>query len=102
MRFPSGGRFRIDGVVFVTGRHDVTIDGNGLHVGRGRPTAPGRRSRGYNLRGGWPRLRAHVDVEDSTGITIHDLTVQGPNPSGTFKAPLEGQAGFMVGAVRTT
>src|SRR4029079_3542450 len=29
VRFPTGGRFRVDGIVFVSGRHDVSIDGQG-------------------------------------------------------------------------
>lgn len=95
VRFPAGGRFRIDGVVFVTGRHDVTIDGRGstlLAPTDGTATTVPR----YNFRARWPRMRQHVDIEDSTGVTIRDLTVQGPNASGKFKPLLEGQAGFAV------
>jgi hypothetical protein len=93
VRFPPDGRFRVDGVLFVSGRHNVTIDGNGSTLfapTEGSTIAVPR----YNLRARWPRLRAHVMVEDSTRITIRDLTVQGPNAAGTFTAALEGQAGF--------
>ena len=86
VRFPVGGRFRIDGVVFVSGRHDVTIDGRGSTLvaptdGAGIPVPR------YNFRGRWPRMREHVDIEDSTGVTVRDLTVMGPNPTGAFTAP---------------
>jgi hypothetical protein len=97
VRFPAGGRYRIDGVLFITGRHDVTIEGNGSTLvaptdGTGTPVPR------YNFRARWPRMRAHLDIEMSTGVTVRDLTVQGPNPAGTFKAGLEGQAGFVVSA----
>jgi hypothetical protein len=95
VRFPAGGRFRIDGVVFVSGRHDVTIDGRGstLVAPTDGATTPVPR---YNFRAAWPRLRQHVDIENSTGITVRDLTVVGPNPTGEFKARFEGQAGFAI------
>src|SRR6478752_10799151 len=95
VRFPAGGRYRVDGMLFLSARHDVVIDGNGATLVAptdGTGTAVPR----YNFRAHWPRLRAHVYVEDSTGITIRDLAVQGPNPTGAFKPLLEGQAGFVV------
>jgi hypothetical protein len=95
VRFPAGGRFRVDGIVFVSGRHDVTIDGRGstLVAPTDGSATPVPR---YNFRAAWPRLRQHVDIEDSTGIKVRDLTVVGPNPTGEFMARLEGQAGFTI------
>jgi hypothetical protein len=95
VQFPSGGRYRVDGVVFVTGRRNVTIDGRGSTLTApddGTATPVPR----FNFRAHWPRLRQHVDIEDSTGVTIRDLTVQGPNASGAYVPKLEGQAGFVV------
>src|SRR6476659_3073622 len=83
VRFPSGGRFRIVGVLIVSGRRDVTIEGNGSTLVAptdGSETRPQSR----NVGGHWPRRRSHVDILDSAGITVRDLTVQGPNPGGRY------------------
>ena len=55
VRFPAGGRFRVDGIVFVSGRHDVTIDGQGstLVAPTDGSATPVPR---YNFRAAWPRL----------------------------------------------
>ena len=95
VRFPAGGRFRIDGVMTVAGKRDLTIDGQGSTLvaptdGAEHP-APD-----YRLRGSWPRLRRHVVVADSSGITIRDLAVAGPNAGGRYVARLEGQAAFTI------
>lgn len=95
VQFPPAGRFRIDGVVFVTDRHDVTIDGRGSTLVA--PTdGTGTTVPRYNFRSNWPRLRQHLDIENSSGITVRDLVVQGPNGEGRFLARFEGQAGFAI------
>ena len=93
--FPERGRYRIEGVVLASGFHDVTIDGHGSTLfattdGSGGPPPF------YNYRSHWPRLREHVEIRDSERVTVHDLTVEGPNREGTFRPELEGQAGFVV------
>ena len=93
--FPERGRYRIEGVVLASGLHDVTIEGHGSTLfattdGSGGPPPF------YNYRSHWPRLREHVEIRDSDGVTVHDLAVEGPNRDGTFRPELEGQAGFVV------
>ena len=83
-----GGRFRIDGVVFVTGRHDVAIDGAGFHARGARPTASARRCPGTTSGRTGRDLRQHVRIEDSTGDhgpRSHRGRVR--TPPGVFKAP---------------
>ena len=97
--FPARGRYRVEGVVLVSGLHDLTIEG---HASTLFATTDG--SAGpppfYNYRSHWPRLREHVEIRDSERVTVHDLTVEGPNRDGTFKPELEGQAGFVVSRSR--
>ncbi len=93
--FPEHGRYRIEGVVLASGLQDVTIEGHGSTLfattdGSGGPPPF------YNYRAHWPRLREHVEIRDSQRVTVHDLTVEGPNRDGTFRAELEGQAAFVV------
>lgn len=95
VQFPARGRYRIESVVVIDRRRDVTIEGNGSTLiattdGSGVPVPF------YNFRVRWPRLREHFEIRDSTGITVHNLTVEGPNRSGEFRPELEGQAGFVI------
>lgn len=97
--FPERGRYRIEGVVIASALTDVTIEGHGSTLfattdGSGGPPPF------YNYRSHWPRLREHFEIRDSERITVHDLTVEGPNRDGTFRSALEGQAGFVVSRSR--
>ena len=97
--FPARGRYRIEGIVLVSGQQDLTIEGHGstlfaLTDGSAGPPPF------YNYRSHWPRLREHLEIRDSERVTVRDLTVEGPNGEGTFKPELEGQAGFVVSRSR--
>ena len=95
VNFPDRARYRVEGVVTLDRRRNVTIEGHGstlIATTDGSGVAPSA----YNLRAHWPRMREHVAIRESVGITIHDLTVQGPNSKGTYRPDLEAQAGFVV------
>ncbi len=98
--FPSRGRYRVEGVLFLLDRHDLTIEGNGSTVFAltdGSGGAPPRA--GY--RSAWPRRREHWHIRKSTNVTLRDLTVQGANPNAgatpaAYVPALEGQAGVAI------
>ena len=99
IRFPEGGRYRVEGIVLIEARANLTVEGNGASLvaktdGRGLP-APFR-----NYGSHWPRMREHVEIRRSSEITIKDLTVVGPNPSGRYVPELEAQAGFVIRSSR--
>ncbi len=93
--FPAGGRFRVEGVVTLLQRHRVTIEGHGSTL---FASTDGRDARPpfFNYRAHWPRSRDHLLIRSSSDLVIHDLTVEGPNREGTFRAELEAQAGFDI------
>jgi len=98
--FPPASRYRVEGVLMLFGRHDLTIEGNGSTVFAmtdGSGVAPPRG--GY--RAYWPRRREHWHIRDSTNVTLRNLTVQGANPNGgatpeAYVPALEGQAGIAI------
>ena len=95
VNFPSNGRFRVEGVVTLLVRRQLTIEGHGstlLATTDGTGVTPPF----FNYRPRWPRTREHVLLRDSTDVVIRDLTVQGPNPKGEFRPQLEAQAGFSL------
>lgn len=99
VEFPDHGRFRVEGLVLVNGLRDVTVEGH-----RSTLSATTDGSGGappfYNYRQHWPRMREHLEIRDSSAITVHDLTVEGPNRSGGYRPALEAQAGFVVNRSR--
>jgi hypothetical protein len=102
VNFPAGARFRIEGVLLLNYRNNLTIDGNGATVfattdGSGVPPPAGF---GHL----WPRQRSQFIIMGGSNIVIRDLIVQGANPSagsdpGAFDVILEGQHGFDVHGV---
>ena len=98
--FPPGGRFRVEGVLLLRNRHDLTIEGNGSTV-FARTDGSGVAPPGAGYRAGWPRRREHWHIRDSTGVTLRNLTVQGANPNAgatpeAYVPALEGQAGVAI------
>ncbi len=95
VNFPANGRFRVEGAVTVLQKRRVTIEGHGstlFAATDGRDAKPPF----FNYRSKWPRSRDHVLIRASSDLVIHDLTVEGPNRAGTFRAELEAQAGFDI------
>jgi hypothetical protein len=98
--FPPGSRYRVEGVLLLLDRHDLTIEGNGSTVFArtdGSGVAPPRA--GY--RAYWPRRREHWHIRDSTDVTLRNFTVQGANPRAgatpeAYVPALEGQAGVAI------
>ena len=93
--FLDQGRFRIEGVVVLSARRNVTLEG---HDSTLFATTDGRGGSPpfYNYRAHWPRMREHLEIRDSDDITVHALTVEGPNHDGVYQPALEAQAGFVV------
>jgi parallel beta-helix repeat protein len=94
--FPNDARYRVEGVLRLTNVHDVTIVGHGARLvaktdGSNAALPDARRYRPH-----WPRLREHLSITDSQGVTIKDLSIEGPNDDGKYQAKLEGQAGIAV------
>jgi hypothetical protein len=68
IRFKAGGTYRIDSVLFITDKRNVTIDGNGARLDLPREDK------------GWQSIG--FQVRTSTGTTIRDLTMVGNNDRG--------------------
>jgi hypothetical protein len=84
IRFRRGGRYRIEGTLFLRGRHRVTIDGNGATVFARTPGPPDRSQ--WWIKGG-------------SRIVFRNIRVQGANPNaGTgedaYRRKRETQHGF--------
>jgi hypothetical protein len=95
VEFPDRGKFRIDGVLRLSGLHDITVDGNGSVLFAptdGSNVAPP----GRGFRAHWPRLREHVEFDKADTLTVRDLDIQGPNSAGRYEVAFEGQAGFAI------
>lgn len=97
--FPDHGRFRVEGLVLVSGLRNVTVEGH-----RSTLVATTDGSGGappfFNYRSHWPRMREHLEIRDSSAITVNDLTVEGPDRDGVYQPALEAQAGFVVSRSR--
>src|SRR5262249_26699464 len=78
--FPAASRYRIESIIIVTNRKNLTIDGNGaqffaLTDGASMPPV------GPNdVKLHWPRNRAHWLIVGGSGITLRNLTIKGANP----------------------
>jgi hypothetical protein len=102
-QFERGARYRIEGVLLVFKKSDITIDGNGATFfasTNGKDAKPPR----AGFRHHWPRRRQQWDVRNSSAITLRDFTIDGANPSAgptpaAYVPALEGQAG--IGISRT-
>lgn len=102
IRFPDGALYRVEGVLQLVDRNNLTIEGNGATVfadtdGSG-VTPPEKMG---HL---WPRQRSHVAISGGSNIVIRDLIVRGANPNagsaeGAYVASLEGQHGIDVHGV---
>jgi hypothetical protein len=82
--FRNHGRYRIDGTLFVNGRHDLTFDGHGSFIFAV--------SRGGTKRSQW-------SVRDGSRITFRNMSVRGANTgggtsTGAYVAKLARQIGF--------
>lgn len=92
----ADARYRVDGVIQIRNRRGLVIEGNGATIvapDDGASSEPTQRS----LAGKWPRNRRHIAISGSTGITVRDLVIDGPDTEGTYDPALEGQAGFVIG-----
>jgi hypothetical protein len=86
VELPRNGRYRLEAGLVVSGRRDLTLVGNGATV---FATTPGHVS------------RASVAIDDSSGIVVRDLVVDGANPfagrgDAAFRADKHGQHGFRI------
>jgi hypothetical protein len=97
VEFPANARYRAEGIVQIESLQNVTISGNGstliAHTDGSGGSPPEKRYRSH-----WPRLRQHLSVLQSSGVTIRDLAIEGPNGGGKYVPALEGQAAIAVAA----
>jgi len=95
LRFRANGRYRHNGTLRIVGRNDLTIDGNGAVLFTDRP--------GVLQAGAANTKRPHVQVIAGQNVTIDDLSIDGPNPSGGYHEIYESEHGFDVkGAIGLT
>lgn len=82
-RFAANAKYRIDGTVKITNRHNLTFDGNGATFYAGTDG---------------DKLRKHWWFQGGSNITVHDLAVRGanrrPGVDGTWRSDREHQHGF--------
>src|SRR5207245_2817210 len=81
LRLLTGACYRVDGTLNLTGRSHVTIDGNGATL---RAYTTGTRQRAFWM------------LRSSSGITLRNLTLIGPNATGEYVTNLEAQHGVTV------
>ncbi len=106
IQFPSGGSYRINNIVLVSGRHDLVIDGGGslfFAATDGRDETPPSMPPG--VRSQWPRHRAQWIVYNGSNITIRNLSVRGNDARGgqaddAYNGALEAQNGIEYANVR--
>ncbi len=101
--FQAGGRYRVEGTLWLADRHRITIDGNGATIiaetdGSG-VTPPDA------LKHGWPRQRQHLLFTGGEDIAVRNLTIHGANPhaglgDSAYVASLEAQHGLAFLGVR--
>ncbi|HEV2068500.1 MAG TPA: right-handed parallel beta-helix repeat-containing protein [Acidimicrobiales bacterium] len=97
--FPAGARYRIEGILHIFDRHDLTFDGNGAEffaTTDGAEVAPPESDRTFAL---WPRGRRHWMIDNSERITLKNMKVQGANPNagpwnGAYVSEYEAQHGI--------
>ncbi len=102
--FEPGARYRIEGVLLLFKKQDVTIDGNGatfFATTNGKNATPPR----AGFRHHWPRRREQLHVRFGVNIVLRNFTIRGANPKGgaepgAYVPALEGQAG--IGISRTS
>lgn len=104
VRFGRDARYRIEGVLLLHKKRDVTIDGNGATF-FATTDGSGAKPPGAGFRYHWPRRREQWDIRNGVGITLRDFTIQGANPKAgatpeAYVTALEGQAG--IGISRTS
>ncbi len=97
VRFTRDGRYDVEGMLFLSGKRSITIEGRGATI-RAETDGASMPVPRWGYRSAWPRSRAHVVVENTSGLTVRDLTVRGPNTGGAYRPPLEGQAAFVIKA----
>lgn len=103
VHFPAGARYRVEGVVRLIDRENITIEGNGALLFA--TTTGGHLAAPVGIRSNeWPRTRAHLRIDRGRNIVIRDLTIRGVNPNagsdeGAYNEALEGQHGVAVRGV---
>lgn len=100
--FPAGGQYRVEGTIWLRGRHNLTVDGNGA---RFFATTDGRGAQCPSFENctAWPRNRYHWAVREGSDITLRELVIRGGHPNagmnGDYIPELEAQHGVDVGGV---
>jgi hypothetical protein len=89
--FPAGAKYRIEGMLFMSARNDIQVDGNGAlffatQVSNGTED---------------PRTRGQFKFQDMSNLLIEDLVIRGAHPSGgiadsAYVSELEAQHGIKI------
>jgi hypothetical protein len=94
--FPAKARYRIEGVLLLNDRNNLTFEGNGatfFATTDGASIAPPNET--YAPK--WPRKRAQFVFIGGSRIILRNLTIRGAHPDGgeegTYSEELEGQHG---------
>ena len=102
IQFPDGARYRVEGILRLIYRNNLTIEGNGALVFANTDGSGVIPPEGFSHL--WPRQRSHIMITGGSSIVVRDLAVRGANPSagsaeGAYVVSLEGQHGFDVNGV---
>lgn len=101
--FPAGGRYNIEGTLYLYNRHGLTIEGNGSEffasTDGSTVAPPAQPSARWVVSNNWPRGRRHWVFDRSTRITVRNMTIRGANPNANatnaaYVAALEAQHGI--------
>lgn len=101
--FPAGARYNIEGTLYLYGRRNLTFESNGAEffaTTDGSSVAPpSATTAAWVKSNNWPRGRRHWLFDQSTGITVRNMTITGANPNagpwnGAYVSALEAQHGI--------
>jgi len=108
VQFAAKGCYEVDGTIFVAGKTNFTIDGNGASFKTSTTNSAADAANTtyadnptFKLDvSGWPRTRAMWMVITGDNTVIKNLNIVGPNNPNVYDPDLEAQAGiYLQGAV---
>lgn len=95
IELPSGARYRVDDTLLLRDRHDLTINAVGATIFTDTLDPINESGKGAGSSD-----RRQLQILGGSGISINGLTIDGPNPSGTYLPAREPEAGVAVQGVQ--